>query len=290
MNKRFQMLAAALTLALVALACGFGSTQSGVKIKAGAAQKADIRVSMPEPSADGIELTLQFIAGKLTLAPGAADALASGTAVFNAVELEPKTEVSGSSYKLYQGDPAAKALPTIEGDIQNEWDLHLANRPVSLTINAGPYEGNFELGGLSLENLTISEVGSNLTAAFSKPNLVEMSTFAFSTGGSKVNLRGLANANFERMTFASGAGDYTLSFDGDLKRDAAVKIDSGMSTTTIIVPTGVNARVTFDGGLTSIKMDGGWQQNGNVYTLAGSGPTISITVTMGAGTLNLQTQ
>lgn len=290
MNKRFQILAAALTWTLLALACGFGSEQPGVKIKAGAAQKADIRVSMPEPSATGVELTLQFIAGKLTLAPGATDGLASGTAIFNAVELEPKTEVSGSSYRLYQGDPAAKALPSIEGDIQNEWDLHLADRPMSLTINAGPYDGSFELGGLSLENLTISEVGSNLTAAFSRPNLVEMSTFAFSTGGSKVILSGLANANFERMTFSSGAGDYTLSFDGDLKRDAAVKIDSGMSTTSIIVPKGVNARVTFEGGLTSINPDGAWQQNGNVYTLAGGGPTISITVTMGAGTLNLNTR
>ena len=290
MIKHNRILAAALVLALMTLACGFGSTQPVVKIKAGSIQGAEIQLPLPEPSASGVELELRFIAGKLSLAPGAAEGLASGTATFNAVELQPKTEVTGSSYRLYQGDPADKRIPNIEGDIQNEWDLQLANRPMSLYIDAGPYTGSFELGGLSLEKLTIAEIGSDLKAAFSQPNQVEMSTFTFSTGGSNVELKGLANANFEQMTFQSGAGNYTLSFDGELKRDATVKIDSGMGTVNIIIPKGVNARVTFDGGLTSVKVDAPWQQNGNVYSLSGSGPTISVLVTMGAGTLNLKTQ
>jgi len=105
-----------------------------------------------------------------------------------------------------------------------------------------------------------------------------------------MELKGLANANFEQMTFNSGAGDYTLSFDGDLQRDASVMIETGASTVNIIVPKGVNAQVTFDGGLSSVKADGGWEQNGNVYTLSGSGPTITITVKMGVGTLNLKTE
>jgi len=92
------------------------------------------------------------------------------------------------------------------------------------------------------------------------------------------------------MTFTSGAGDYTLSFDGDLQRDASVTIDSGVGTVNIIIPEGVNAQVTFDGGLTTVNTNGKWEHNGNVYTLSGSGPTITITVKMGAGTLNLETE
>jgi hypothetical protein len=53
-----------------------------------------------------------------------------------------------------------------------------------------------------------------------------------------VELKGLANANFEQMSFTSGAGDYTLSFNGDLQRDASVTIDSGFGTVNIIVPEG----------------------------------------------------
>ncbi len=290
MKQHHSILAAILILVLAAVACGFINKQPAVKIKAGALQGAEIRLPMPQASAAGIELELRFLAGKLNLRPGAVEALASGKATFNAVELQPKTEVTGSSYKVFQGDPANQGIPSIEGDIQNEWDLQLADRPMSLNINAGAYTGGFELGGLSLEKLTITEIGSDLKAAFSKPNRVKMSTFAFSTGGSNVELRGLGNANFEQMTFQSGAGNYTLSFDGELKRDATVKIDSGMSTVNIIVPKGINARVTFDGGLTAVQPDGPWQQNGNVYSLSGSGPTISVAVTMGAGTLNLKTE
>jgi hypothetical protein len=142
---------------------------------------------------------------------------------------------------------------------------------------------------LSLEKLAISEMGSDASVTFSAPNQVEMSSFTYDTGGSTLVLKGLANANFEQMTFNSGAGDYTLSFDGDLQRDANVSIDSGISTLNIIVPRGVNAQVTFDGGLSYVNMDGGWQQDVDIYTLSGSGPTITINVKMGVGTLNLKT-
>jgi hypothetical protein len=237
-----------------------------------------------------VELNLEFVAGELKLTPGSDGQLASGRAIFNATDFEPKVEASGSSYLLRTGDMKIEGIPVFTDDLQNEWDLQIANTPLSLNIQAGAYSGLFELGGLSLEKLAISEGGSDLTAAFSEPNRVEMSTFTFSTGGSSVDLKGLANANFEQMTFSSGAGECTLSFDGDLQRDASVKIDSGVGTLTVIVPEGVNAQVNFDGGLTTVNIDGGWVQNGSIYSLSGSGPILSIKVSMGAGTLNLKTE
>jgi hypothetical protein len=275
------------------LACGINIKSPVTKIKTGPTQKVDIQVPMPEDSSTGVELNLEFVAGELKLAPlapGASGYLASGTATFNAADFEPKVESSGSSATLRTGDMKIKGIPVFKDDLKNEWDLQLANTPMSLNIQAGAYSGSFELGGLSLEKLAISEGGSDLTAAFSEPNQVEMSSFTFSTGGSKMELKGLANANFAQMTFNSGAGDYTLSFDGDLQRDASVSIDSGVGTVTIIVPEGVDAQVTFDGGLSSVNADGGWKKNGTVYTLSGNGPTITIMVKMGAGTLNLKTE
>jgi hypothetical protein len=288
MNNRF--LTAAFLLALVTLACGININKPVTQIKTGPTQKVDIQVPLPEDPSSGVELNLEFVAGDLKLRPGASGYLASGTATYNVAEFEPKVEASGSVYILRTGDMEIEGIPITKGDVKNEWDLQLANTPMSLNIEAGAYNGNFELGGLSLEKLAISEGGSDLTATFFEPNHVEMSSFTFSTGGSSVVLKGLANANFEQMTFSSGAGEYMLSFDGDLQRDASVMIDSGVGTVNIIVPEGVNAQVTFDGGLSSVNADGGWEQNDNVYSLAGSGPTITITVKMGAGTLNLKTE
>jgi hypothetical protein len=289
-SNRVKLLAAALLLALTSMACGINLKSPVTQIKTGPTQTVNIQVPKPEGSSTGVVLNLQFLAGNIKLAPGADGYLASGTAAFNAVDFEPKVEAAGTSYTLTQGDLKTKGIPNMKKDIKNEWDLKLANTPMSLNINTGPYNGNFELGGLSLEKLAIEEVGSDLTGAFSTPNNVKMSSFTYSTGGSTIKLKGLANANFEQMTFKSGAGDYTLSFDGDLQRDANVKIETGVSTVNIIVPEGVNAQVTFNGGLSSVKPNGGWKQNGDVYTLSGSGPTITITVEMGMGTLNLKNE
>ncbi len=290
MNNRKYILSAALVLALVSMACGFNINLPVTNFKTGPTQTFDIQIPMPGGSSTGAELNLEFIAGDLKLAPGASGDLASGTATFNVEEFKPKIQTNGSSNSIIVGDLNIKGIPKFSGDLKNELDLKLSNTPMSLNIKAGAYNGNFELGGLSLENLSISDGGSNFTGAFSEPNHVEMSTFTYSTGASTVNLKGLANANFTQMNFSSGAGDYTLSFDGDLKRDASVMIDSGLGTVNIFVPQGVNARVNYEGGLSSVNKDSSWEQNNTLYSLPGSGPTLTITVKMGAGTLNLKTQ
>lgn len=290
MKIRNYLLITVLTLALMIMACGCNLSLPVTQIKTGSAQYVDLQVPLPEGSPSSVELNLEFVAGDLKLSPGANGFLVSGSATFNADDFKPIIESTGTSYTLRTGDLELKGIPKFGDDLKNAWDLQIANLPMSLNIKAGPYNGSFELGGLSLEKLVIDEAGSDVTCAFSQPNQIEMSSFTYSTGGSKNVLKGLANANFEQMTFTSGAGDYTLSFDGKLQHDTQVTIDTGASTVNIIMPQGTNALVTFDGGLTSVNKDNGWAQNDNTYTLSGSGPTITITIKMGLGTLNLKTE
>jgi hypothetical protein len=288
-NRITRNLAGILLLALVTMACGVKLKSPLSEIKPGPSQTVDVEIPYTEQST-GIVLNLDFIAGDLKLAPGSNDQIVSGTAIYNAVELEPIIDENGSSYTLKAGNMKIEGMPVCPDDVNNSWDLKLANIPMSLNLVAGAYNGNLELGGLSLEKLSISEVGSTETVNFSKPNQVEMSSLTFSTGGSTLIMKGLANANFAQMDFNSGAGDYTLSFDGDLQRDASVIIKTGAATLTIIVPAGVNSRITYNGGLSSVNVEGGWTQNENIYNLSGSGPTITITVDLGLGTLNLKTK
>jgi hypothetical protein len=290
-NKRNKILAAALVLALVSTACGANLRLPVNKIETGPTQSKDIQVPVPAESPEGIELSLEFVAGEMNLSPaeqaGTGGYLAEGTAVFNAVEFEPVLESNGSTYILRSGLLEGKGIPLPKDDFKNEWDLQLSDTPMSLTIQAGAYDANFELGGLSIENLLISDGGANFKGRFSEPNHVQMSTFIYNTGASTLDLSGLANANFDQMKFDSGPGDYRLSFDGQLQHDASVVIESGASTVTIVIPQQANAQVTFDGGLSSVNAPG-WEVDGQVYTHSGSGPTLTITVTMGFGTLNLE--
>lgn len=277
-------------LALVSLACGFDVQLPVTRIETGPTQTVDIRLPLPEDPAGGVQLILEFAGGELTLAPGASDSLARGTATYNVPEFAPETSTDGDTYTLRSGDMEIEAIPVFTDEVTNRWELELADTPISLVIRAGGYTGNFELGGLSLKELSISDGGASVKGAFSEPNNIEMSSFTYSTGASSAELSGLANANFTRMQFTAGAGDYTLRFDGILQRDASVTIESGVGTLSIIVPQGTNTSLSSDSGLTSIQIAGEWAQNGNVYTLSGSGPTLTFLVKMGVGTLNLETE
>jgi DUF4097 and DUF4098 domain-containing protein YvlB len=275
-----------LIMALTA-SCGMFLRPTVEKLETGPIQTTEINIPLTADSSD-MSMEVEFMSGKLKISPGAVDSLVSGFATFNAEALKPMVFENKGFYTIQQGNQEYEGFPLFPKDVTNFWDIKLADIPLHLNIEAGAYTGEIELGGLSLKELYINEIGSDINLAFSEPNRVEMKSFKYMTGGSTMVLEGLANANFSQMEFDSGAGDYTLSFDGDLKRDAKVLIKTGASTLTIIVPKTTNAVLVFDGGMTSIN-NSGWNKNENVFSISGNGPTLTINVEMGLGTLNLET-
>lgn len=248
----------------------------------------EIVIPIPADQSQSPELTLQFGAGNLIINPGAEVNLVEGTAVYNASEFKPVVTTNGNQVTLRVGDRDLhfSSIPTIK----NIWDLKLSSVPMNLEIFAGGYQGDYEFGGLSLENLRISEGGSQSSLAFSTPNQADMETFRYETGASQVKLEGLGNANFQNMIFNSGAGEYTLEFSGELKHDADVNIKSGLSSVTLIVPQDLQARVNVSGGMMNVDYSREWNFSGGEYTLDGTGPTLMINVDMGAGTLVLKAE
>lgn len=269
-------------LALTALACGFNvdlpqAPQPGPEVT------DDIHVDYPD--AEEVNLKLSFGAGELDLAPGA-EALVDGAATYNYEDFKPEIVEDGGDVEVKMGNVEFSGIPSFD-DLKNEWDFKLGAEPMSLRIDAGAYDGTYELGGLALSNLTIQDGAANVELAFSEPNLTEMSTFRYSTGASDVSMTGLANANFSIFDFASGAGDYTLDFSGELQRDASIKIETGLSNIIIVVPDGVNAIVTVEGGLSNVSAGSGWSRSGDTYKQEGEGPTLTFVIEMGAGNLTL---
>jgi hypothetical protein len=273
-------------LALVSLSCGLTINLPVDQVTTGPTRTEEI--SIPAPNAEEVDLTLSFGAGDFRLEDGAGATLVSGTASYNVDDFKPEIITDGNSVRLESGDLQIEGIPSIDDKIENEWDLELGDQLMNLEINAGAYKGEFDLGGLSLKTVKVSDGAADVRLKFSKPNLVPMESFRYQTGASNVRLTGLANANFASMVFRSGAGDYTLDFSGQLQRDAEVTIESGISQITVVVPEGVSARVNFEGGLSNVETHGGWQKSGDDYILNGSGPTLMIRVDMGAGNLVLR--
>ncbi len=273
-------IAATALLALSALACGANITLPSLATL-GPEQTEDITV--PAPVGEGTRLAISFGGGNLTLAPGAQQ-LVEGTATYNVSDLKPQVVTQGSSIEVKQGD--LRALPNPSG-IKNDWNLKLGGMAMDLSISAGAYKGVYELGGLALTALTIKDGASTVSLAFSSPNRADMTLLRYETGASSVRLRGLANANFGTMVFNGGAGDYTLDFSGTLKRPATTTISTGISNLILVVPLGVQANATVEGGASNVSAGPGWTQTGNSYSQSGSGPALTFVVKTGAGNLTL---
>lgn len=273
---------ALLVLALILSACTFQVSFPSIQ-KVGPVVTDEINLPLPAQDSQVMAVTLDFGAGDLTLNPGST-ALISGTAKYNVVDFKPEITVTESTVRIKQGNWKMSGIPDFT-NIKNEWDLALGNFPIALTINAGAYHAEFELGGLALTSLTVKDGASNVKVNFASPNLAEMSLLNYDTGASSVTLTGLANANFTSLVFNGGAGNYRLDFSGQLQRSGSVHIVTGVSNLTLVIPAGLPVQLTMEGGLSNITHPAGWAVDGKVYTQAGSGPQLTIVVEIGAGNL-----
>lgn len=277
------------------LACSF-STNIGIEdLDTGPTVVEDIDIEAPE--SDGApRFSLQIGFGELNIRPGSHDAMVSGTVTYNVDRYPPHVLTEGSTAILRQGDAddfngPDIVIPNFQGDDPKyEFDLTLGTMPMVLEINAGATDSAIELGGLSIEELIMTQGAAEIDLSFSELNQSVMRKMVFNAGAGDLTLEGLANANAESIEFTGGAGGYWLAFDGDLQRDLDVTIDTGVGQLTIVVPEGVSAVIEFDGGVSDVNTSGSWSHSGDTYTLEGSGPTITMRVSMGVGELNLRTR
>jgi hypothetical protein len=273
-----------LALSLVLTGCSFHFILP-VPQNAGPTVSDQIDVPVPAGVSQPVDLSLRFGAGILNLKPGA-QGLVTGTATYNVTDFKPTVTNTGASVKIEQGNWQLNGLPNVT-NVKNEWDLELGTAPMNLKIDAGAYQAHYDLGGLALTNLTISDGAADVKLDFGSPNLAQMEMLTYSTGASQVSLTGLGNANFASLEFKSGAGDFTLDFSGALGRDGSVHVITGISNLTLVIPAGIPAQVTVKGGLSNVNHGSDWSVNSNVYTQQGSGPQLTIVVEIGAGNLTI---
>jgi len=279
-------LPALLVLALSTIACGFHVSIPIHTITPGPMLTDPINVPYPVNPANTVDLSLAFGAGTLKIQPGSSSALVSGTATYNIADFKPAVTVNGSTVHIQQGNWHLTGIPDLS-NIKNTWHLSLGEKPLNLSIEAGAYRAEYQFGGLALANLTVKDGASDVKMNFASPTLTEMSLLSYETGASNVSLTGLGNANFASLLFHSGAGNFTLDFTGSLKRLGSVNIETGVSNTTLVIPSGIPVQLSVEGGLSNVAYDSGWSKNANRYSQSGSGPQLTIVVNMGAGNLTL---
>jgi len=272
-------------LAAATLACNIGVNVP--RVHTGPTQT--LAINEPASGQQASEVQITMGAGTLSLGPGA-EGLVTGQVQYNVAEWKPTVTHTGNSVSIVQGQSNNVALPASGDQIVNDWSLKLGNVPLTLTVDAGAYEGTLTLGALPLTSLTIQDGASKAKVVFDQPNPQTMSQLTYDTGASNVELDQLANANAQSMEFKGGAGNYVLDFSGKLQRDLTVGVTAGVSSVRLVVPAGVSAKVIVSGGLNSVTTDSGFSKSGDTYTQTGSGPTMTINVNMGVGSLRIVNQ
>jgi hypothetical protein len=257
---------------------GIGPAQTfAVDEKLGGAAVTDVTVSMG--------------AGTLDIGSGATG-LVSGTIAYNVEKWKPEVVRGDSSVAIKQS--TSKGLSGIGTGVVNEWKLKLGAAPIRLAVTAGAYEGTYELGGLSLQDLSIKDGAAKTHVNFASANPSQLDTLSYETGASTVTLSGLADANFKKLQFKGGAGSFTFDFSGELRTSGSVTIDSGASNVHIIVPSGTAAKVVLKGKLTNVTQEGTWTAADKTYSTPGAassgGKLLTITVNMDVGGLTLTSE
>lgn len=282
--KRSLWLIALAALTAASLACSINVNLP--QVTTGPTQTLNINEAAPSAGQTAV-VQISMGAGKLNVGAGAAG-LVEGTVQYNVPEWKPTVTHTGGTVTIEQTLPKTNiGVPQSGSSIVNDWALKLGNVPMALTVNAGAYQGTLSLGGVPLTTLTIHDGASNAKVTFDSANPQSMSTLTYETGASTVTLSELANANAQNVEFTGGAGDYQLDFSGKLQHDMTVSVHSGASSVRLVVPPGVSAKVTVSGGLNNVNADSTWTHAGDTYTQSGSGPTITVSVDMGVGSLKL---
>jgi hypothetical protein len=281
--KKYTILMIVSIIVLMTMACSF--TVNLPTIETGPDQTFDIKEAAPSGT-EPFDVNLKIGAAKINFT-GGAKGLVDGTIVYNVVDWKPTITRTDSSLEINQGKVSDVGGFNLK-DIKNNWTLKFTDKsPLNLDINAGAYQGKMDFSGVPLASLAITDGASDNTVSFNSPNPTVMSELSYTTGASTVALKGLGNANFEKMSFTGGAGTYTLDFSGTLKQDASVKIEAGVSTTKIIVPAGMKVVVDVEGGIKTVNTQGTWTVNGTSYETEGAGPTLTMNINTNLGTLSL---
>lgn len=199
---------------------------------------------IPLGEIDSLKVGIKFGAGRLDLISGGEDFFEGDFQYENSI-LKPRI-----NYEVLAKKGVLNLSQSIKKDIslpwpyKNIWNLKLpSNIPLQLYIYSATYNGNIDLTNLRIENFYLNSGASQTNIIFNQPNLVDLKNINIKTGASTVKIIGLANANFDEMNFAGGAGSYTFDFTGNLAKKSKVNIEVGMAKVTLKIPSTIGTKM-----------------------------------------------
>lgn len=277
MKKEFILIIVALIV--LSMACSFSVDLPQVETSA----DTMLKLSENKPQESG-QLSITMGGGRLSIDPGSEEWV-TGEIVYNVPMWVPEVNRNGSSLSIGQETKGNLGIPS--NKVKNDWSIQLGDVPTEFIMKAGAYEGSLNLGGIPLTSVDIVDGASKSEINFDQLNPVVMQSFQYKTGASQIEINNLGNANLDSFSFDGGAGAYTFDFSGTLQRNMKINVNYGLGDLKIIIPEGVPATITVEGGLNNVEFTGTWNVINNVYSVPGTGPELIFHIKLGLGNLQL---
>jgi hypothetical protein len=205
-----------------------------------------------------VTVIIDIGAASIDLRRGASGDILNARVEYNPEEV--RTDISydrkGDRGEVYLvSERRDKGLDLDEED--NHWDLEIGDQiPISFEVDVGACDGEFDFTGLRVDGLDMDVGASSIGVDFRKPNSERISKIRIEAGASKLEMSGLGNANFEKLGFDGGVGDFSLDFSGDFDHRAQVSVDVGLGSLKILVPHDAGVQIRSSSScLSSLSID-----------------------------------
>lgn len=162
--------------------------------------------------------------------------------------------------------------------------------PLELDLKFGAGRAEIELGGLSLQQLSIATGASDTRVSFSEANRISADEVQIEAGAADLRVTGLGNARARRVEFKGGVGSTVLDFSG-ASGNMEADIDMGVGSLTLRLPRSHGIRVERTAFLSSVNTPADLTREGDVYTSsnwASATQRLSIEVSAALGSIDIQ--
>ncbi len=127
---------------------------------------------------------------------------------------------------------------------------------LALAVRLGAVDGDLELGGLRLTELSLEAGASRATVRFSQPNAARCRAALLSAGAAELTVLGLGNSRCDRIAFEGGVGRVTLDFGGAWTSGSRVEVKMALGEVALRLPRQVGIRITLDKFLATFEPQG----------------------------------
>ena len=166
--------------------------------------------------------------------------------------------------------------------------------PIDLDSRCKAGQINFDLGGLSLKNVSLNLAAGTARIRFRKPNPVVMEDLEINGKVGELDLENLGNSRFKIGNISAGIGELSVDLSGDkpvqFSQDLNIDVKIGETNLTLPKKRPIKLRVNKILFLTQSDIPAGFERHGSYLTtgdVEGAKNLLYLRISPGFGALNI---